>query len=147
MKICDISLDVGAVSGNEKMLMFCKKVDKGKAACKYTCIHILILQMNEFWFFFLLSDDIKVIFAEPNSSWRVTLSPEKVHYQFGIALQTPPYRDQNIDKDITVQVMLYRPSDGAINKPCHFTYRSIASILRDCDAFTSSKIIYYKVHF
>lgn len=96
---------------------------------------------------FFLSDDIKVIFAEPHSSWKVTLSPEKVHYQYGIVLRTPPYHDQNIDKDATVQIMLYRPRDEAISEPCHFTYRSIASMLRDYDAFTSSKIIYYKVQF
>lgn len=48
--------------------------------------------------------------------------PGNVHKQFGVAFTTPPFTNQNIDRIITTQLYLYKPSDGEYSEPIDFFY-------------------------
>ncbi|XP_016295470.1 nuclear factor NF-kappa-B p105 subunit-like, partial [Sinocyclocheilus anshuiensis] len=71
--------------------------------------------------------DIQVRFYEDDESgltWEAygDFSPTDVHRQFAIVFKTPKYRDQNLQKPISVFVQLKRKSDNETSEPKPFTY-------------------------
>lgn len=99
----------------------------------------------------IFTENIKVRFYEADEYENVLwedwgrFSEADVHHQFAIALKTPPYREMNIDKNVSendtrnsfavnandfyspfqvnVFVQLYRPGDESYSDPVPFRYK------------------------
>uniref|UniRef100_A0A8C1JBI8 Nuclear factor of kappa light polypeptide gene enhancer in B-cells 1 n=1 Tax=Cyprinus carpio TaxID=7962 RepID=A0A8C1JBI8_CYPCA len=100
LKIVRMDRTAGCVTGGEEVYLLCDKVQK---------------------------DDIQVRFYEDDESgltWEAygDFSPTDVHRQFAIVFKTPKYRDQNLQKPISVFVQLKRKSDNETSEPKPFTY-------------------------
>ncbi|XP_026882856.2 nuclear factor NF-kappa-B p105 subunit isoform X2 [Electrophorus electricus] len=100
LKIVRMDRTAGCVTGGEEVYLLCDKVQK---------------------------DDIQVRFYEEDetgNSWEAfgDFSPTDVHRQFAIVFKTPKYRDQNLQKPISVFVQLKRKSDNETSEPKPFTY-------------------------
>ncbi|XP_051513577.1 nuclear factor NF-kappa-B p105 subunit-like isoform X3 [Myxocyprinus asiaticus] len=100
LKIVRMDRTAGCVTGGEEVYLLCDKVQK---------------------------DDIQVRFYEDDDSgltWEAygDFSPTDVHRQFAIVFKTPKYRDQNLQKPISVFVQLKRKSDNETSEPKPFTY-------------------------
>uniref|UniRef100_A0A8C2ILT7 Nuclear factor of kappa light polypeptide gene enhancer in B-cells 1 n=1 Tax=Cyprinus carpio TaxID=7962 RepID=A0A8C2ILT7_CYPCA len=100
LKIVRMDRTAGCVTGGEEVYLLCDKVQK---------------------------DDIQVRFYEEDESgltWEAygDFSPTDVHRQFAIVFKTPKYRDQNLQKPISVFVQLKRKSDNETSEPKPFTY-------------------------
>lgn len=100
LKIVRMDRSAGCVTGGEEVYLLCDKVQK---------------------------DDIQVRFYEDDDSgltWEAygDFSPTDVHRQFAIVFKTPKYRDQNLQKPISVFVQLKRKSDNETSEPKPFTY-------------------------
>ncbi|XP_055034514.2 nuclear factor NF-kappa-B p105 subunit [Misgurnus anguillicaudatus] len=100
LKIVRMDRTAGCVTGGEEVYLLCDKVQK---------------------------DDIQVRFYEDDdtgSIWEAygDFSPTDVHRQFAIVFKTPKYRDQNLQKPISVFVQLKRKSDNETSEPKPFTY-------------------------
>ncbi|XP_026322202.1 nuclear factor NF-kappa-B p110 subunit-like isoform X2 [Hyposmocoma kahamanoa] len=90
------------VRGGEDMMFFTSKISK-----KNIMVRIYELDEND--------DEIW--------STNVHILPPNVHRQTGIFFDIPPYRDQNITKEVKVYMQLQRPNDGAVSEPREFYYR------------------------
>uniref|UniRef100_A0A8B9KCV7 Nuclear factor of kappa light polypeptide gene enhancer in B-cells 1 n=1 Tax=Astyanax mexicanus TaxID=7994 RepID=A0A8B9KCV7_ASTMX len=100
LKIVRMDRTAGCVTGGEEVYLLCDKVQK---------------------------DDIQVRFYEDDETgiaWEAfgDFSPTDVHRQFAIVFKTPKYRDQNLQKPISVFVQLKRKSDHETSEPKPFTY-------------------------
>uniref|UniRef100_A0A671QIU4 Nuclear factor NF-kappa-B p105 subunit-like n=1 Tax=Sinocyclocheilus anshuiensis TaxID=1608454 RepID=A0A671QIU4_9TELE len=100
LKIVRMDRTAGCVTGGEEVYLLCDKVQK---------------------------DDIQVRFYEEDETgltWEAygDFSPTDVHRQFAIVFKTPKYRDQNLQKPISVFVQLKRKSDNETSDPKPFTY-------------------------
>ncbi|XP_052005863.1 nuclear factor NF-kappa-B p105 subunit isoform X1 [Xyrauchen texanus] len=101
LKIVRMDRTAGCVTGGEEVYLLCDKVQK---------------------------DDIQVRFYEDDDdsgfTWEAygDFSPTDVHRQFAIVFKTPRYRDQNLQKPISVFVQLKRKSDNETSEPKPFTY-------------------------
>uniref|UniRef100_A0AAR2IMW3 RHD domain-containing protein n=1 Tax=Pygocentrus nattereri TaxID=42514 RepID=A0AAR2IMW3_PYGNA len=100
LKIVRMDRTAGCVTGGEEVYLLCDKVQK---------------------------DDIQVRFYEDDETgiaWEAfgDFSPTDVHRQFAIVFKTPKYRDQNLQKPISVFVQLKRKSDNETSEPKPFTY-------------------------
>uniref|UniRef100_A0AAY4E3M3 RHD domain-containing protein n=1 Tax=Denticeps clupeoides TaxID=299321 RepID=A0AAY4E3M3_9TELE len=100
LKIVRMDRTAGCVTGGEEVYLLCDKVQK---------------------------DDIQVRFYEEDDNgvtWEAfgDFSPTDVHRQFAIVFKTPKYRDQNLQKPISVCVQLKRKSDNETSEPKPFTY-------------------------
>ncbi|XP_029107737.1 nuclear factor NF-kappa-B p105 subunit-like [Scleropages formosus] len=100
LKIVRMDRTAGCVTGGEEVYLLCDKVQK---------------------------DDIQVRFYEDDDTgltWEDfgDFSPTDVHRQFAIVFKTPKYRDQNLQKPISVFVQLKRKSDNETSEPKPFTY-------------------------
>lgn len=100
LKIVRMDRTAGCVTGGEEVYLLCDKVQK---------------------------DDIQVRFYEDYETgltWEAygDFSPTDVHRQFAIVFKTPKYRDQNLQKPISVFVQLKRKSDNETSEPKPFTY-------------------------
>ncbi|KAM9456939.1 nuclear factor NF-kappa-B p105 subunit [Clarias gariepinus] len=100
LKIVRMDRTAGCVTGGEEVYLLCDKVQK---------------------------DDIQVRFYEDDETgivWEAfgDFSPTDVHRQFAIVFKTPKYRDQNLQKPISVFVQLKRKSDSETSEPKPFTY-------------------------
>ncbi|KAJ8281104.1 hypothetical protein GJAV_G00063560 [Gymnothorax javanicus] len=100
LKIVRMDRTAGCVTGGEEVYLLCDKVQK---------------------------DDIQVRFYEDDDSgliWEAfgDFSPTDVHRQFAIVFKTPKYRDQNLQKPVSVFVQLKRRSDNETSEPKPFTY-------------------------
>ncbi|KAK3520585.1 hypothetical protein QTP70_027502 [Hemibagrus guttatus] len=100
LKIVRMDRTAGCVTGGEEVYLLCDKVQK---------------------------DDIQVRFYEDDETgiiWEAfgDFSPTDVHRQFAIVFKTPKYRDQNLQKPISVFVQLKRKSDNEMSEPKPFTY-------------------------
>lgn len=80
----------GCCTGNEEVFLLCEKVQK---------------------------DDIQVRFVEQDDDgktiWEAfgNFGPFDVHRQYAIVFKTPAYRNPNIDRPVSVIIMLQRKSD------------------------------------
>ncbi|XP_076842630.1 nuclear factor NF-kappa-B p105 subunit isoform X2 [Brachyhypopomus gauderio] len=100
LKIVRMDRTAGCVTGGEEVYLLCDKVQK---------------------------DDIQVRFYEDDetgNAWEAfgDFSPTDVHRQFAIVFKTPKYRDQNLQKPVSVFVQLKRKSDNETSEPKPFTY-------------------------
>ncbi|XP_035273580.1 nuclear factor NF-kappa-B p105 subunit-like isoform X1 [Anguilla anguilla] len=100
LKIVRMDRTAGCVTGGEEVYLLCDKVQK---------------------------DDIQVRFYEDDDTglmWEAfgDFSPTDVHRQFAIVFKTPKYRDQNLQKPVSVFVQLKRKSDNETSEPKPFTY-------------------------
>ena len=63
---------------------------------------------------------------EPGESrgWEAvgTFGPQDVHHQYAIVFKTPPYYNMAIERPVTVQLALRRPSDKELSDSKPFTY-------------------------
>lgn len=73
--------------------------------------------------------DIQIKFFEENEetkerTWEeaATFQESDVHYQVAIVFKTPPYRDTNLQQQVTVKFQLIRKSDNDCSEPFEFTY-------------------------
>lgn len=94
-KIHEISATTSCVSGGERIMLFCDKVQK---------------------------DDIWIVFYDESSDWNHKLTKMKVHHQYGISFRTPPYKEIDMFERKTVFMKLYRPSDQESSEPISFEY-------------------------
>uniref|UniRef100_W5K777 Nuclear factor of kappa light polypeptide gene enhancer in B-cells 1 n=1 Tax=Astyanax mexicanus TaxID=7994 RepID=W5K777_ASTMX len=90
------------------------KGEEANEACHCLCVFVVV-------------DDIQVRFYEDDETgiaWEAfgDFSPTDVHRQFAIVFKTPKYRDQNLQKPISVFVQLKRKSDHETSEPKPFTY-------------------------
>lgn len=58
-------------------------------------------------------------------------SEADVHHQYAIALKTPPYRTNEIDKSVKVYIQLYRPGDNSHSEPVEFRYKPSNSFVNN----------------
>lgn len=93
--IHEISAIKSCVSGGERIMLFCNKVQK---------------------------DDIRVVFYDESSNWKCELTAIKVHHQYGISFRTPPFNDIGVNARKLVLLKLYRPSDQESSDPISFEY-------------------------
>ncbi|XP_044727865.1 nuclear factor NF-kappa-B p100 subunit isoform X2 [Chrysoperla carnea] len=103
LKICRMDKAVSPCSGGEEIFMFVEKVVKKNIEVR----------------FFEINNETEEI------TWtgKGIFNDLDVHHQYAIALRTPPYRDQNINKQVLVYVELFRPSDGDRSEPRAFRYK------------------------
>lgn len=106
LKICRVSTNVSASTGGQEVYLLVEKVNKG---------------------------DIKVRFFEAdidgNILWEQNAKVLDVHHQYAIVLETPAYRDQNIDQPVNVFMELYREKDSCRSKPVSFKYKPSESAM------------------
>lgn len=101
LKICRMDKYGGCCTGNEEVFLLCEKVQK---------------------------DDIQVRFVEQDDDgktiWEAfgNFGPFDVHRQYAIVFKTPAYRNPNIDRPVSVIIMLQRKSDTETSEPKSFTY-------------------------
>lgn len=67
-------------------------------------------------------EDIEVRFFQDSWEGKGTFSQADVHRQVAIVFRTPPYRDTNLTKPISVKMQLRRPSDREVSEPMDFQY-------------------------
>lgn len=102
LKITRLSKCSGYCQGSDEVFLLCEKVNK---------------------------KEIKVRFYEVDDSGNICwsdfaqFSDSDVHHQVAIVFRTPPYRDCNIDKPVTVQLQLLREKDNETSEPKEFTYK------------------------
>lgn len=94
-KITEISATKSCVSGGERIMLFCDKVQK---------------------------EDISIVFYDKCSNWKCEVKSIKVHHQYGISFKTPPFNDIGIHERKSVCLKLYRPSDEESSEPISFEY-------------------------
>ncbi|XP_062573284.1 nuclear factor NF-kappa-B p105 subunit-like [Saccostrea cucullata] len=101
LKICRMDKYGGCCTGNEEVFLLCERVQK---------------------------DDIQVRFVEQDDDgktiWEAfgNFGPFDVHRQYAIVFKTPAYKNPNIDRPVSVIIMLQRKSDTETSEPKSFTY-------------------------
>ncbi|XP_028284578.1 transcription factor p65 [Parambassis ranga] len=95
LKICRVNRNSGSCKGGDEIFLLCDKVQK---------------------------EDIEVRFFQDSWEGKGTFSQADVHRQVAIVFRTPPYRDTNLSKPISVKMQLRRPSDREVSEPMDFQY-------------------------
>uniref|UniRef100_A0A8C5R8E9 Nuclear factor kappa B subunit 2 n=1 Tax=Leptobrachium leishanense TaxID=445787 RepID=A0A8C5R8E9_9ANUR len=98
LRISRMDKTAGSVKGGDEVYLLCDKVQK---------------------------DDIEVRFYEDDeNSWEDlgVFAPTDVHKQYAIVFRTPPYRQQKIDRPVTVFLQLRRRRGGDVSDSKQFTY-------------------------
>ncbi|XP_055012522.1 transcription factor p65 [Boleophthalmus pectinirostris] len=95
LKICRVNRNSGSCKGGDEIFLLCDKVQK---------------------------EDIEVRFFQDAWEGKGTFSQADVHRQVAIVFRTPPYRDTNLSKPVSVKMQLRRPSDKEVSEPMDFQY-------------------------
>ncbi|XP_072315003.1 transcription factor p65 isoform X2 [Eucyclogobius newberryi] len=95
LKICRVNRNSGSCKGGDEIFLLCDKVQK---------------------------EDIEVRFFQDAWEGKGTFSQADVHRQVAIVFRTPPYRDTNLSKPVSIKMQLRRPSDKEVSEPMDFQY-------------------------
>ncbi|XP_033631062.1 proto-oncogene c-Rel-like [Asterias rubens] len=98
LNISRVDRNNGSVKGGDEIFILCDKVQK---------------------------DDIQVVFFHNDWESKAIFGPSDIHRQVAIVCRTPKYRDQQIQRPVTVQFKLKRVSDGEMSEPMEFIYKPI----------------------
>uniref|UniRef100_A0A6M2DPR1 Putative ipt domain of the transcription factor nfkappab n=1 Tax=Xenopsylla cheopis TaxID=163159 RepID=A0A6M2DPR1_XENCH len=108
LRICRLSRFYSSAIGGEEIFLFVEKVGKKNIKVK----------------FFELDEEDQEIWSDYGK-----FSEFDVHHQYAIVLKTPPYRDQNIQKERQCFIQLLRPSDNDVSEPHQFVYKPSNRVL------------------
>lgn len=98
MEISEMSRPSSAVDGQEKILLFCNKVQKNDVIIQFV--------------------DVK---NNVEHVWQ-TILPERIHYRVAIMFRAPIYHTRCIDKKVKTFIRLRRPSDSQTSPLYEFEY-------------------------
>ncbi|KAI5637453.1 hypothetical protein NE865_09884 [Phthorimaea operculella] len=103
LKICRMSRHCGRPRGGDDVFILVEKVNKKNIVIRF-------YEVNE----------------EGDEVWSANgnFLQSDVHHQYAIVFRTPPYRDPQITRDVTVYMELMRPSDGRTSERKEFVYKA-----------------------